>query len=603
MNVSLTVPTLIHRAACLVALGLSLLVARGAALTTQSVSLQAGWNALWLEVQPTNDTPEVVFAGVPVEQVWTFRQRLPAVDYIADPSEPVWNRDQWLSWVPAGQPESIANSLFAIPGHRAYLVKATAAGTLEVTGRPSLRRATWKPDAFNLRGFPVDPGAPPTFREFFRDAPAHFDPAANAPRAIYTLSGTGTWELVAPTDLMQAGAAYWVYSQGGSSFVAPFEVRIEGGGETLDFARQVSQLLIQTINHRGTTVNATLGETIAPPNPALAYATFVPDTGREWEDLPVLLPQVLEARETRRLRLAAIRRTLPATTYESLIEIRDNQGTRFLLPVGIERLTAPDEARRHAGLWIGVASVSQVSEAHSGTLTTNSVASDGTPLEMERVGVSATPTPTRSAFPLRVLIHVDSDGTARLLREVTQMWEDGTYRVNADGTREVETPGRFVLLTDPAKFSQFKGVQAQGDAITGRRFSSVGFDFPGSGPGNSNNFVLLTGTFATGQNVSATMTLAESFATNPFRHKYHPDHDNLDARFTDFQAEAYAVVRAITLEFSAVDPGEGTALPDYGYSHLAGTYRETVTGLHRQPIHAAGTFRLRRVSEVAVLNP
>lgn len=603
MNVALTISALIRRVACCAVLVLPLLAARGAALTTQSFSLQAGWNAIWLEVQPTNDVPAVVFDGVPVEQVWTFRQRLPAVDYIADPTEPVWNRDQWLSWVPAAQPESIANSLFAIPGQRAYLIKAAAAGTLQVTGTPSLRRARWKPDAFNLCGFPVDPGAPPTFREFFRTAPAHFDPAANAPRAIYTLNGTGTWELVAPTDLMQAGAAYWVYSQGGSSFVAPFEVRIDGGGDRLDFGRQVSQLLIQTINHRGTTVNATLGETTLPPDPALAYATFASDTGREWENLPALLPQVLEARETRTLRLAARRQTLPATTYGSLLEIRDNQGTRFLLPVGIERLTAPDEARRHAGLWIGVASVSRVSEAHSGTLITNSVASDGTPLEIERVGVSVTPTPTRSAFSLRVLIHVDSDGTARLLREVTQMWEDGSYRVNADGTREVETPGRFVLLTDPAKFSQFKGVEARGDAITGRRYSSVGFDFPGSGPGNANNFVVLDGTFATGQSVSATLTLAESFATNPFRHKYHPDHDNLDARYTDFQAEAYAVVRAITLEFSAVDPGEGPALPDYGYRHLGGTYRETVTGLHREPIHAEGTFRLRRISEVAVLNP
>ncbi|MCC7373459.1 MAG: hypothetical protein IT581_02300, partial [Verrucomicrobiales bacterium] len=62
--------------------------------------------------------------------------------------------------------------------------------------------------------------------------------------------------------------------------------------------------------------------------------------------------------------------------------------------------------------------------------------------------------------------------------------------------------------------------------------------------------------------------------------------------------------RAITFEFLANDPSQGgIAAPDYGYSHLAGIYRETVSGLHREPIQAVGTFRLKRISEVTELNP
>ena len=100
--------------------------------------------------------------------------------------------------------------------------------------------------------------------QFFRDAPAHFDVVANALRGVYTLNASGAWELVAPTDLMRAGVAYWVYSEGGSDFLAPFEVRIEGGGETLDFGRQVPQFILRTINRRNTSVNATLAEIPAP---------------------------------------------------------------------------------------------------------------------------------------------------------------------------------------------------------------------------------------------------------------------------------------------------------------------------------------------------
>lgn len=601
MSTPRTLPLLL---AAGLALGAST-AAHATTLVTQSLELNAGWNAVWLEVQPTNDLPAVVFQDLDLEQAWTFRHRLPAVDFIRDPDEPVWNRDEWLNWIPAARPESIANTLFAIPGHRAYLLKLASAGTLTVTGTPALRPLPWAPDAFNLRGFPVDPGAPPTFRDFFRHAPAHFDTTANAPRAIHTLGPTGAWQPVAPTDLMRSGTAYWVFSQGGSDFTAPFEVRIEEGGDALEFGRHVLQLTLQGLNRRTTPVHATLEQLDPPAVPALAHAVFSPAEGTTWNNLPTLVPQDVPPGDLRSWRLAPRRQSLTSPSYASLFEIRDNLGTRHFVPVTFERLNviADDPARRQAGLWIGIASVSAVSEAHSGTLVTNAVASDGTPLSIERTGISPNPTPTRSAFPLRVLIHVDADGTARLLREVTQMWEDGTYRLDAEGRREPDSPGRFVLVTDPARLSRFKGVEIRGDAITGRRFSSVGFDFPGSGPGNADNFVTLSGTFAAGATVSGSIHLDASFPTNPFRHRYHPDHDNLDERFTDFRAEAYAVTRAFSLELSDTDPGDGPSSPDYGYGQLAGTYRETVTGLHRQPIHAEGTFRLRRISEVAILNP
>ena len=40
----------------------------------------------------------------------------------------------------------------------------------------------------------------------------------------------------------------------------------------------------------------------------------------------------------------------------------------------------------------------------------------------------------------------------------------------------------------------------------------------------------------------------------------------------------------------------------WGASRMVGTYVETITGLRKESISAAGTFELRRVSEIADLS-
>ena len=56
-----------------------------------------------------------------------------------------------------------------------------------------------------------------------------------------------------------------------------------------------------------------------------------------------------------------------------------------------------------------------------------------------------------------------------------------------------------------------------------------------------------------------------------------------------------------SLQFTAVDPTTQTD-SDYGYSEIGGFYRETLTGLHRNPLATSGTFHLRRLANTPVLN-
>jgi hypothetical protein len=104
--------------------------------------------------------------------------------------------------------------------------------------------------------------------------------------------------------------------------------------------------------------------------------------------------------------------------------------------------------------------------------------------------------------------------------------------------------------------------------------------------------------------LTAEIELEHDDPENPFQHRYHPDHDNLDERFEQAVPEgqeSFAVTRTVTLQFTTSDPDD-LAQPGWGDLHLGGEYRERIEGLHRHPLFLSGTFRLQRASRIALLN-
>ncbi|MEI9961485.1 MAG: hypothetical protein WDM76_10270 [Limisphaerales bacterium] len=136
-------------------------VAAKAQQFTQSITLQPGWNAIWLEVDPTNRSPASVFGNLPLASVWTWSERVTATDFIQNPATAGWNRNQWLGWFPTNSPEASLANLYAIIPARAYLIKlaGTAPVTFQVTGKVVPQPTTWSANQYNLRGFPANPGA------------------------------------------------------------------------------------------------------------------------------------------------------------------------------------------------------------------------------------------------------------------------------------------------------------------------------------------------------------------------------------------------------------------------------------------------------------
>ena len=556
---------------------------------TQSVTLLPGWNSVFLEVTPADPTVGTVFGNAAIDSVWEARTRVSTVQFIQNQNEVAFNRAGWSVYIPTNRIESVNNDLFAVAANHSYLVKVTgsAAVTINITGRPSLKQQPFLPDAYTLRGFHIDPAHPPTFQAFFGASPAHTDPASGLVQNIYRLNNASSqWQLVNATDTLASGVAYWVYTAGASSYAGPLSAATVIG-DGLDYGVVSSQLLLTLQNNTLSSATAALIDLGASPRP-LAYYQFAPgDLSPAWLDLPQNLPSALDAGASRNLRLAIRRAQMTGPNYTTVFQITDGQGTRILVPVSTTRPAAVVSASGgipvglQAGLWVGDITLNAVAEA--------------------RVNPT-NPTPTKSAFDLRLLVHVDTNGVTRLLREVIQMFQNGTTTNNPAGQPVVSQPGRYDLLTDDTLLPQFQGATVRDGVPVGRRFSTSSFDFD---PPGGTNYVTMSGTFGISNSIGCTISLQPTTPTNPFLHRYHPDHDNLDGNYQPIALgapEVFTIVRQIQLQFTPADPTGQTTDPDYGYRSIGGNYSETVSGLHNNSLVCSGIFHLTKVIDTSVLN-
>ncbi|MCF7731518.1 MAG: FG-GAP-like repeat-containing protein [Akkermansiaceae bacterium] len=209
------------------------------------------------------------------------------------------------------------------------------------------------------------------------------------------------------------------------------------------------------------------------------------------------------------------------------------------------------------GLWIGQVALIRVNEA---------VAID--PENLANTGDAAS---------IRILLHVDDNGRVRLLKDVVVM-------KRRNDANDPDSATSVVLVTDPSLIPNFEGLVRRDGKVVGLRYGSAAYDFSGLE-------LQLLGGIGPALGCAGTIHLAANAATNPYRHKFHPQHQL-----------GYAINRSISISFDG-DPGDPlTAAPGFGVDRITGTYRETVTGLHKLPIRVQGGIELTRISEVGTLN-
>lgn len=546
---------------------------------TQTLSLQPGWNAVCLEVQPEPNDCDRLFVHPAIEGVWQWNRRYPLAQFATDPSTPLPDPDHWLTWLPPSHPQEFLRNLFRVYGAETCLIRVKAGAapfTMTITGRPVIPRMEWHPGYLQLAGFPVGPEAPPTFAAFFAHSTA-FDVSPRS-GSFYRIDGTGAEReiLQAARETIQPGVAYWVRCREPSDFVAPIQVQANVDGQ-VDFGAVLDE---QTLSIRNVSASNTLQVWVrllasAPPPPVdgvpelaggVPLSYFLCDVAGkhwDWERLESPIQQTLAPGQEWSLRLAARRGEMadyePVGTngavYASLLQVEDAaRSIRYLVPV--RALKRPPSVRPLAatspaagvgtagtpaagpfeGLWVGAAVLDRVNCPTYGI---------GTPLQ------------TASACPLRVIVHVDYTGKARLFQQVLLAWN--------------ETRTNYVLYADESLIP--------GQPAEVQRISAVGFPMmdPLSMGGSLSN--TLTGT----------VRVPFEDATSPFRHRYHPIHGDTNDPYR------INVTRDIAMTFTNAVT---TNNPFWGVSKISGTYREELSGLRADKIVVQGALSLERVSRI-----
>lgn len=262
-------------------------------------------------------------------------------------------------------------------------------------------------------------------------------------------------------------------------------------------------------------------------------------------------------------------------TLQNMDSMNWTDGTDWgvpLVPGGIEGLMPNPGA---AGLWIGQVTLHKVNEVQQAVQ-----------------GAAETLTDTSDTATIRLLLHVAANGQVRMLKDVILMKKiadtnaPATVSTNPLPAVEVGSPtnSSLVLVTRPELISNFDGVAKRGGKRVGLRYGTVAYDFDGTELG-------LLGGVGPGAACLGRINLSKNHPTNPYRHKYHPDH-----------RVGFEILRQFTLQFDGAPGDPLLEAPGYGVDRLTGVYRETVMGLHKVPLKMEGTVQLDRISTVAALN-
>lgn len=218
---------------------------------TQEIALSKGWNAVYLEVDPADDAPASVFAGLPVDKVATLFKNPGNQQFVTDPEVNLSKAQGWGVWYAPELPEAFLKSLDAIDGNRAYLVHAKSNCQWKATGRVTGAAVTWQPDAFNFTGAQVAAAGAPTFAQYFAGSAAHKN------QQIYRMVN-GRWKQVLQpsAEAMRAGEAFWIYCKGSSDYQGPLRAEVTGqvlalgqGPADLTLRNEAPHPLAPTLQH------------------------------------------------------------------------------------------------------------------------------------------------------------------------------------------------------------------------------------------------------------------------------------------------------------------------------------------------------------------
>ena len=632
-----------------------------AAVTEQTLTLNYGWNAVWLEVGPVDENGQVLTADqvfkstdFSIDRVASPVGQIGTAEFTSDP-ESTFNQGGWDVW--AATPQSGETANIAVRANHAYLVHVSpkdgaaaadgaVAGVLGVQGEVVFYQPTWEKGNFNLVGFGIQ-GAP-SFASLMAGSNIVVDGPVGAASNVQKLDpATGAWVQVKGSDSVESGMAYWIkvpYTLPGKGWVGPVATDFPGAitgsmnfGSGPGSLRVVNpadpdaapvlissaELTFSNLVSAGSTQAQVSLSRLAPADsdPAAGDLQFfalqpVPEE-LTWQRLPVdfsagWAAATLGASESKSVSVGVQRNwTTGVNLREHLykISVSLNGGSVYrYLPVSATNQDLPADssstpaASSFTGLWAGRITLNQVT----------SLGTAGAPVQ-----------PTSSQLPLDIYIHVDANGQARLVPRCILMQ---TKTASSD---LAPTP---VLVVNETRIPFFEGIQQRADGLrVGLRLETANFDLPRdlSAASLSSSLRSSVATAHTPPIPPADVTDSDvaayfSLGTRSSRPTDLPE-QYLSALPLDGQLGVGKTVQTpdatplILDPFHRSNPFRHAFHPQHGVGYpvtrrfsirfdaapgtstLTGTYQETTSGLARQDIVSKGSITLQRVSSAATL--
>ena len=551
-------------------------------VVTQTIKLKRGWNAVYVEVSPAVSLDEV-FADWPVKSVGFYD---PASFLATRQFSQTWD-SQGLSMKPIamwhrGIPE--ASQIKYIPAGTVCLAFSTndEQTVVSVQGVPAAPRMTWHVtdtnEVYNFVGFSLQPDAKIAPSDYLEGFDGNFTKSG-----FYKFAGNDEDSSPSITRVYDAskvsdGDVLLVATDTQSDWSGVLNVSPMGG---LDFGGGSSKatLSIRNDGEEDRTVSVAMetspsyGDVVLPRGAVHIRDAAVAITNATWSavggaDAPIATKR-LAAGETWKIEFGVDRGVFDSEVkgrpFGALLRVTDVDGkSKMRVDVPLVGETSGASAANKAwpgGLWVADVAFNRI------------VVPD-----------KAMETETGGTVKLRLPIHIDANGTVRLLQRVVAAGEtaaDGTYAYRLfAGTATVPTTAHVAMRISAVCLpTEMPVIEATGRDGATSQAGGMKFAF----------------------------TVAGGGATSLLRHPLHPQHDGLQWDFKtpapngdvfsnykgDVKPETFSVQNEITLALD-LNGGEAAWNPE---ETKGGTCRWTLTNLMRQgPITLVGDMSIKRVS-------
>jgi hypothetical protein len=528
---------------------------------TQIIELKTGWNAVYLEVEPEinsqnlsefiiNSTGKNSFQEVPIEIISTYSPLVSSIEYIVDPSEENYKKPSWNIWINDSRQEAFLTNLFGLTSNNSYLIKSSSDFNWSVEGEVIQKEKKWEANSFNFVGFDVTSNGI-SFETLFSETDALKE------TVVYKLVDSKWYELDSSefgNELIKKNSSYWVFADGATDFNGILEVKLSNTKinflnitdvKTVELKNTSSKMPLnvnlELINNDVPLYLVSYDENMSEVKTEITGAfksVKIPENSSEKIRFAV---RGIDIPENTNELTGLLKITTDETQEEKWVSIYANTSDGFLKPTVSEILT---------GLWFVYVEMNKVNELHSSSTDT------------------LTPKKTPYGFNLQMILHSDSNGNTKLLKEVYVMQTDD---------QEVDENKTFVLLTDETKIMDYKGIVLKKGELVPVRFMTPSFDFA-----ENQKYIELTGSIKneTGATIKGNISYPKEHPTNPFRHQFHPVHK----WGRDFN-------RTISFDIQQ-------NITDSVIQELTATYFEEIEGVHKSKIRVSGDAKLILITDI-----